>query len=777
MRGNDLTDPIGARVHVRRDEPRAVGGRRAERGAALLDRGHVDPGDAESCGELGVVERAERRARHRIALALLPSLDLGERVVGEDDDRDAESEPHAGFELGHRHGKAAVPEDARDGTRRIGELEPERGGKPVPHRRQSVRDEERPRPIRRPALRRHGLVVADVGGDESVPRQRTSQLGEDVLRGQAARARPDTLDERVAKRAQLFALALRPGLRTGAKPLQRDVDRPDELDLAAVVAIVVREDADVHDACSRAPVAVELDRVESDHQDQVTRIDVVVEVGRAESLDRPEEELVVFGEDALRLRTDHNRDAPRLGQCAERTCHRFVVRVHSHEEQRVFTPAQPRHRSPHGVLVDRRSRLGDKTRQRDIHSRLRGDVARDLDVHGTATRALGRPESAFHDRRGVRGRKLRVPLRDRREELAEVEPLMRRDLITVRRELTRERQDGRAIEVRVRDAGDEIGRTRAERGEAHAGNAGQRCAGLGHERGGRLVFGQNELEPRLAESLDEVDHLAAGMAVDVADAGRAQAIAYRAGDTRSHGDSMPPMWEGRPMKRRFALAFPVLLAIAACAQATAPSASPTIAPTTAPTVAATVAPTPTSPVPTVPVAVAVEVPVKGAALLVLDITNVICTPRASFVASVPKIAALIKKARDAKVPLIYSQTTTAGSAILPEVAPQTGEPSGATRADKFFNTNLDQLMKDRAVTTAVIVGSAANGAVLYTSFGANLRGYTVVVAEDGISGEPEFSVTLTRWQLLNQPGFANADNTPLRPVAVTLSSTEKISFK
>ena len=232
------------------------------------------------------------------------------------------------------------------------------------------------------------------------------------------------------------------------------------------------------------------------------------------------------------------------------------------------------------------------------------------------------------------------------------------------------------------------------------------------------------------------------------------------------------------MKIPLGLAFPVLLAIATCApQAAAPSASPTIAPTTAPTVAATVAPTPTSPVPTVPVAVAVEVPVKGAALLVLDITNVICTPRASCVASVPKIAALIKKARDAKVPLIYSQTTTAGSAILPEVAPQTGEPSVATRADKFFNTNLDQLMKDRAVTTAVIVGSAANGAVLYSSFGANLRGYTVVVAEDGISGEPEFSVTLTRWQLLNQPGFANADNTPLRPVAVTLSSTEKISFK
>jgi nicotinamidase-related amidase len=171
------------------------------------------------------------------------------------------------------------------------------------------------------------------------------------------------------------------------------------------------------------------------------------------------------------------------------------------------------------------------------------------------------------------------------------------------------------------------------------------------------------------------------------------------------------------------------------------------------------------------------VPVKVAALLVLDITNAVCTPRASCVASLLKIAALIKKARDAKVSVLYSQTTAAGSMILSEVAPQAGEPSVATRADKFFNTNLDQLLKDRAVTTVVIVGSAANGAVLYTCFGANLRGYTVVVAEDGISGEPEFSITLTRWQLLNQPGFANADNTPLKPNAVTLSSSEKITFK
>jgi len=73
--------------------------------------------------------------------------------------------------------------------------------------------------------------------------------------------------------------------------------------------------------------------------------------------------------------------------------------------------------------------------------------------------------------------------------------------------------------------------------------------------------------------------------------------------------------------------------------------------------------------------------------------------------------------------------------------------------------------------------TAANGAVLYTTFGLGLRGITVVVAQDGISGDPEFTETLTRWQLLNEPGFANVNNTPLDKGHVTLSTTDKITFK
>ena len=221
-----------------------------------------------------------------------------------------------------------------------------------------------------------------------------------------------------------------------------------------------------------------------------------------------------------------------------------------------------------------------------------------------------------------------------------------------------------------------------------------------------------------------------------------------------------------------------LVLIASCTATPAASPSPSAPATVAiSTPTPSPAPSATSPIPTIPAPVAVEVPVKGAALLILDITNAVCDPRPSCVASVSKIANLLKKARDAKVTVIYSLTTAAGSVVRTEVAPQSGDPTVTGRADKFFGTTLDQILKDKGVENAVVVGSAANGAVLYTTFGLNLRGYTVVVAQDGISAEPEFPITLTRWQLLNQPGFTNADNKPLAKGMVTLSTTDQITFK
>jgi nicotinamidase-related amidase len=183
--------------------------------------------------------------------------------------------------------------------------------------------------------------------------------------------------------------------------------------------------------------------------------------------------------------------------------------------------------------------------------------------------------------------------------------------------------------------------------------------------------------------------------------------------------------------------------------------------------------------PPLPAPAAVTLDANTTALLILDINTAVCQPNPACTATVPPIAALLLRARAAKVPVMYSTTVNPAGppATLAGVAPQPGEPVVVARADKFNGTDLEKLLKQRKITTLVIVGSAANGAVLYSSFHANTSGFTVVVAEDGISSPVPINTQLARYQLLNQPGFINGGNTPLADKKVTLSRTDLISFK
>lgn len=207
-----------------------------------------------------------------------------------------------------------------------------------------------------------------------------------------------------------------------------------------------------------------------------------------------------------------------------------------------------------------------------------------------------------------------------------------------------------------------------------------------------------------------------------------------------------------------------VLLLAACVPAATPGTSP----------AGTASPSATQAA-RVPAPVAVTIDPAKSAFLVLDLTAATCNPRRTCVASLPAVATLLQRARDAKVLVVYSDTT-GNPAIREEVAQRQGEPKVTGRADKFVGTNLDQILKQAGIETVVIVGTAANGAVLYTAFGANVRGYTAVVAEDGISEDDPWVVYATKWQLLKQPGFANAENKPLEKARVTLSRTDLIGF-
>jgi nicotinamidase-related amidase len=210
----------------------------------------------------------------------------------------------------------------------------------------------------------------------------------------------------------------------------------------------------------------------------------------------------------------------------------------------------------------------------------------------------------------------------------------------------------------------------------------------------------------------------------------------------------------------------------ALAQAT-PTATPSGTASAAPS--ATPAATSSGQVPTIPSPTALQLDPSTTAFLALDFNNAICGANPVCVATVPAVSGAIDAARAAGATIVYSTTAT-GNGILDDVHAQSSDATVTSGADKFFNTNLDDILKQNNISTVVITGTVTNGAVLFTSFGATNRGYTVVVPVDGVSARSDFATAGSLWQVLNGPG-GNTQNTPLQPKAVTLSRTDMITYK
>jgi nicotinamidase-related amidase len=181
-------------------------------------------------------------------------------------------------------------------------------------------------------------------------------------------------------------------------------------------------------------------------------------------------------------------------------------------------------------------------------------------------------------------------------------------------------------------------------------------------------------------------------------------------------------------------------------------------------------------VPPVPAPVPVTLDHANTAVLVLDITTQTCSPQPNCLEFLPRVANLLANARANNVFVLYSTPATSPP-ILPEVAPAQGDPVFAGLGqDRFFDTALDEMLRAKNIANLVLVGWRENGSVLYTAVGANLRTYTVVVADDGTSASTDADVAIGRYQLLTQLN-ANANNDPLHPSAATLSTTDLITFR
>lgn len=164
----------------------------------------------------------------------------------------------------------------------------------------------------------------------------------------------------------------------------------------------------------------------------------------------------------------------------------------------------------------------------------------------------------------------------------------------------------------------------------------------------------------------------------------------------------------------------------------------------------------------------VTVDAKTTALLMLDFMNQNCGKRPACLASIPAVKKLLAEARSHKLTVVYSliaKTTTAD--VIKDVAPEASDPNVLSGPDKFLRTDLEKILKDKGITTVITVGTAANGAVLYTASGAALRGMNVIVPVDGMSSVDPYADLSTA---------AVLTTAPLVSSKVTLTKIDMIKF-
>jgi len=159
--------------------------------------------------------------------------------------------------------------------------------------------------------------------------------------------------------------------------------------------------------------------------------------------------------------------------------------------------------------------------------------------------------------------------------------------------------------------------------------------------------------------------------------------------------------------------------------------------------------------PAAPTLKEVKVDPKTTALLMLDFMNQNCGKRPRCISTLPAMKKLLEAARAAKMPVVYSLiANTTAADVMKEVAPQAGEPSVLSGADKFRNTELEKILKDKGITTVIVTGTAANGAVLQTSIGAALRGLNVIVPVDGLSSIDAYADLSTVYTFTSAPALS-----------------------
>jgi nicotinamidase-related amidase len=157
-------------------------------------------------------------------------------------------------------------------------------------------------------------------------------------------------------------------------------------------------------------------------------------------------------------------------------------------------------------------------------------------------------------------------------------------------------------------------------------------------------------------------------------------------------------------------------------------------------------------------------------LLMLDFNEQTCNMqrRPRCTASIPKVKTLLTAARTAGVPVVFTLGSGGKPADIPkDLAPTGSEPAMLAGVDKFVGTDLEKILKEKGAKTVIVVGTGANGAVLYTASSAAMRGMKVIVPVDGMSGDTPYVEQYIAWHLVNVPVIGPA---------FTLTTIDQVTF-
>jgi len=167
---------------------------------------------------------------------------------------------------------------------------------------------------------------------------------------------------------------------------------------------------------------------------------------------------------------------------------------------------------------------------------------------------------------------------------------------------------------------------------------------------------------------------------------------------------------------------------------------------------------------------AVTLDPKKTALISMDFNRLNCTPdkRARCAAVLPKVQRLLAEARAKGMVVVHTYTPFMEKTdIVKEVGPAAGEPVLQVRGDKFFGNDLEKQLKDKGVDTVVLVGTSANGAVMFTAIGASQRNFKAIVPIDTMPADTAYQEQLAIWEIANGPGVREDS---------TLTRTDMLKF-